>query len=253
MDFRKTFDRIPEEFDKYRPRYCQELFESLIEATGLGSSKSVLEIGPGTGQATEPILKTGCRYLAIELGENFTAAMKEKFGCYGNFDIVNADFEKYDFGDRKFDLVFSAAAIQWIPEEIAFPKVYYLLNPGGTLAMFMTRSDEKTANEDLYNAIEKVYENHFHVKQRYNCHMNYNNVVNYGFTGFSCRDWKKTRTLSADEYISYISTSCEHITLEEPYKSRFYDGVREAIEKAGGSITIIDTIPLYLAVKPEER
>ena len=26
MDFRKTFDRIPEAFDKYRPRYCTELY-----------------------------------------------------------------------------------------------------------------------------------------------------------------------------------------------------------------------------------
>ena len=30
MDFRKTFDKIPESFDKYRPRYCDELFEELI-------------------------------------------------------------------------------------------------------------------------------------------------------------------------------------------------------------------------------
>lgn len=37
---------------------------------GLNPEKKVLEIGPGTGQATESILKTGCDYTAIELGEN---------------------------------------------------------------------------------------------------------------------------------------------------------------------------------------
>lgn len=26
MDFRKTFDWIPEQFDKWGPRYCDELF-----------------------------------------------------------------------------------------------------------------------------------------------------------------------------------------------------------------------------------
>lgn len=30
MDFRKTFDKIPGSFDKYRPRYYDELFEKLI-------------------------------------------------------------------------------------------------------------------------------------------------------------------------------------------------------------------------------
>ena len=95
MDFRKTFDKIPERFDKYRPRYCKELFQELEMVCGLKLGKKVLEIGPGTGQATEPVLKTGCDYTAIELGENFTALMKDKFGCYQNFHIVNADFENY--------------------------------------------------------------------------------------------------------------------------------------------------------------
>ena len=70
MDFRKTYDRIPEEFDKWRPRYCKELFAAIIDYANITSESSILEIGPGTGQATEPFLKTGCRYLAIELGED---------------------------------------------------------------------------------------------------------------------------------------------------------------------------------------
>ena len=50
MDFRKTFDTIPEEFDKWRPRYCPELFERVISYSQLGPGRSALEIGPGTGQ-----------------------------------------------------------------------------------------------------------------------------------------------------------------------------------------------------------
>lgn len=67
MDFRKTFDRIPERFDKYRPRYCKELFQELEMVCGLNSDKKVLEIGPGTGQATEPILKQGVIILQLSL------------------------------------------------------------------------------------------------------------------------------------------------------------------------------------------
>ena len=118
MDFRKIFDGIPEEFDKWRTRYCDELFADVIEYSGLNSDKTALEIGPGTGQATKPILKTGCSYLAIELGENLAAFTKNKFKFYDNFHIINADFEKYNFEQNQFDLVYSAATIQWIPEEI---------------------------------------------------------------------------------------------------------------------------------------
>ncbi|HBN86048.1 MAG TPA: SAM-dependent methyltransferase, partial [Clostridiales bacterium] len=60
MDFRKVFDSIPKQFDEWRPRYCDELFADLIEYAKLDSEKTALEVGPGTGQATEPILKSGC-------------------------------------------------------------------------------------------------------------------------------------------------------------------------------------------------
>lgn len=53
MDFRKTFDAIPEQFDKWRPRCCDELFADVIDYAKIDASKSVLEIGPGTGQATD--------------------------------------------------------------------------------------------------------------------------------------------------------------------------------------------------------
>ena len=69
MEFRKIFDTIPEQFDRFRPRYSPELFDFLIRRAKIGPGKSVLELGPGTGQATDPILQTGCDYHAIELGE----------------------------------------------------------------------------------------------------------------------------------------------------------------------------------------
>jgi hypothetical protein len=57
VDFRKIFDSVPEEFDKWRFRYCEELFADVIAFSKLDEQKAALEIGPGTGQATEPILE----------------------------------------------------------------------------------------------------------------------------------------------------------------------------------------------------
>lgn len=250
MDFRKVFDSIPEEFNKWRPRYCDELFADVIEYSKLDSGKTALEIGPGTGQATEPILKTGCSYLAIELGEHLAEYMKNKFNSYDNFHIVNADFETYNFGQQKFDLVFSAATIQWIPEKIGFPKVYNILKSSGTLAMFMTRPDFKTPNEALYYEIQEVYEKYFHPETGYTCKLEYNNVVNYGFINFEYRNYQKVREFNADEYISYISTHADHITLQEPDKSKFCAGIKDAILSFGNNIKLYDTIALYLARKP---
>jgi ubiquinone/menaquinone biosynthesis C-methylase UbiE len=152
--------------------------------------------------------------LAIELGEHLAEYVKNRFRAYDNFKIINAGFETYDLGRNKFDLVYSAATIQWIPEKIAFPKVYGILKSGGTLAMFMTHSDFKTPNEALYYEIQVVYKKYFRPETEYTCNLDYNNVVNYGFIDFEHRNFTKVREFNADEYVSYISTHADHITLQ---------------------------------------
>ena len=233
MEFRKVFDTIPEQFDKYRPRYSAKLFSDLIEYAGIGPGKTVLELGPGTGQATDPILNTGCDYNAIELGEHLFEMMKRKYGQYPNFRIVNGDFITHDFGEQKFDLIYSAATIQWIPEEIAFAKTFELLKPGGILAMMLTKGDYKTPNEELYNKIQKVYSEYFKPETEYKHRgFMYSNAVNYGYTAAFC------------------GTHSDHIVIPEPYKSKFFSGLREAVLEAGNKIVFKDTYVLYLAKKP---
>lgn len=254
MDFRKVFDSIPEQFDEWRPRYCDELFADLIEYAKLDSDKTVLEVGPGTGQATEPILKTGCSYLAIELGENFTGFMKSRFGSYKNFQIINADFEEYTFGSNRFDLVYSAAAFQWIPEKIGYSKAFDILKSNGTFAMFMMRPDIQPGggytDEPLYNKIQEVYAKFFRPETEYKCKLDYDSRDKYGFVNLDRREYLKTREYNADEYVSLIGTHADHITLQEPNRTKFYEGIREVIFNSGNKITLYDKITIYLAKKP---
>ncbi|SFI74257.1 Methyltransferase domain-containing protein [Treponema bryantii] len=266
MEFRKIFDTIPEQFDKFRPRYSQELFDNLIAYAKIGPGKKVLEIGPGTGQATEPILNTGCYYNAIELGEHLYAKMKEKYGDRPNFHIVNDDFITHDFSDmlgsnnnadsigdiRKFDLIYSAATIQWIPEEIAFSKTYDLLAPGGTLAMLLTKSEYKSTNPALHDDIQKVYDAYFKPETPYpHRSFHYQNATNYGYVDFEERDFYGKRKMTADEYVAFSGTHCDHMVIAEPYKTKFFEGLHKAVLDHGNKIIFNDTYVMYLAKKPE--
>ena len=251
MEFRKIFDTIPEQFDKYRPRYCPELFQYLIQYAELGPEKRVLEIGPGTGQATDPILQTGCDYHAIELGEHLCAKMREKYGRFSNFHIVNDDFITYGFGQRRFDLVCSAATIQWIPEEVAFSKTFELLKPGGVLAMMLTRSDYKTPNEALYEKIQRLYDQYYKPDIPYtHGGFRYDHAPDYGFVDFEKRDFHGRRELDPDEYVSFCGTHCDHLVIPEPLKTAFFEGLRKTVAENGGKIIFEDTFVLYLARKP---
>ena len=251
MEFRRIFDTIPEQFDKYRPRYSPELFASLIEYADIGPGKSVLEIGPGTGQATDPILDTGCDYHAIELGERLCGVMLRKYGDRDNFHIVNDDFITHDFGEERFDVIYSAATIQWIPEEVAFSKTFALLKPGGTLAMVLTRADYKSPNEALYAEIQKVYDADYKPDTPYtHGGFRYDNAPNYGYTDFERRDFHGRREMTTDEYIAFCGTHCDHLVIPEPHRTRFFDGLRSAVQAGGGKVVFADTYVLYLAKKP---
>ncbi|MBR5714934.1 MAG: methyltransferase domain-containing protein [Clostridia bacterium] len=251
MEFRMVFDTIPEQFDRFRPRYCNELFKYLIDSAKVCSGKKVLEIGPGTGQATDPILKTGCDYSAIELGEHLYAKMREKYGRYPNFHVVNGDFITYDFGQQRFDLIYSAATIQWIPEETAFSKTFELLKPGGTLAMMLTKSDFKTPNEELYKSIQQQYDLYFKPDTPYtHGGFRYDNAPRYGYVDFTRHEFHGRRVMSADEYVSFCGTHCDHIVIPEPYKTRLFEGLRNAVNEHGGKVVFEDTHILYLTKKP---
>ena len=119
-ELRLIFDTIPEAFDRHRTRYCPELFSSLLAQSRVTARSSVLELGPGTGQATDPVLDTGCDYTGIELGGNFARVLEQKYGPRTNFHLIHDDFITHDFGNATYDLIYSAATIQWIPEPTAF-------------------------------------------------------------------------------------------------------------------------------------
>ncbi|MBO7531774.1 MAG: methyltransferase domain-containing protein [Lachnospiraceae bacterium] len=251
-EFRRVIDMIPEQFDRFRPRYSKELFDLLIDRAGIGPGKRVLEIGPGTGQATEPVLASGCEYHAIELGEHLYRKMKEKYGRLPNFNIVNDDFITHDFCDMKFDMIYSAATIQWIPEEIAFSKTFELLKPGGTLAMMMTSSEYRSDNEPLYERIQKLYDKYYkpdipytHGKFRYTA------APEYGYSDVKKYEFKGRRVFTADEYVEFSGTHCDHIVLPEPVRTEFFEGLKNAVLEAGNRIVFNDTYVLYTAVRKE--
>jgi hypothetical protein len=50
---RATFDQDAGPYDRARPGYPPALFDDLAELTGVGAGSRVLEIGPGTGRATQ--------------------------------------------------------------------------------------------------------------------------------------------------------------------------------------------------------
>jgi SAM-dependent methyltransferase len=135
---RSTFDQAAELYDRVRPRYPPALFDDLAELTGIGPGSRVLEVGPGTGQATIPLAGRGCQVVAVELGAHLAAVARRNLARFPAVEVVTAAFEDWPLPSEPFDLVLAATAFHWIDPAVRVAKAADALRPGGWLATIAT-------------------------------------------------------------------------------------------------------------------
>ncbi|GIH25897.1 methyltransferase type 11 [Acrocarpospora phusangensis] len=128
---RQTFDTDPGRYDRARPGYPPELFDRLPDGR-------VLEIGCGTGQATEPLAARGHPVVAVELGAGLAAFTRRKLARFPAVEVVTADFETWPLPEEPFDLVLAATSFHWLDPATRVARAARALRPGGVLATVST-------------------------------------------------------------------------------------------------------------------
>jgi len=251
-----TFNTVAAEYDKWSPTYIQDLYEDIFAYKQINQTSNVLEIGIGTGQATVPILETGCILTAVELGDRLAEFTRQKFSKFNKFSVVNMAFQDFEYPESSFDLIYSARAFHWIPEEIGYVKVYNMLKSGGVFARFANHEYYVKEQEELYTAMQKVYSEYMSYSSpspeytEEGANRRSEIAAKYGFVDISYKLYYRMRTYNSDEYVSLINIYSDHIALEQSKRVGFYNGIKAAIENHGGTITLFDTIELNLARKP---
>ncbi|MDE2156314.1 MAG: 16S rRNA (adenine(1518)-N(6)/adenine(1519)-N(6))-dimethyltransferase RsmA [Xanthomonadaceae bacterium] len=71
--------------------------ERIVGAVAPKASDFVVEIGPGEGALTLPLLKAAGKLTAIELDTDLIPALQARTGATGNLHIIHADVLKVDF------------------------------------------------------------------------------------------------------------------------------------------------------------
>ncbi len=103
-----------------------------VELARLAPDDTVLEIGPGLGNLTDALLRTGARVVAIEQDEGFVTFLKKRFG--GRIELVHADAVQAFL--PKFNKVVSN-----LPYQISSPIIFKLLDIGFEVAVLMLQRE----------------------------------------------------------------------------------------------------------------
>ncbi|MBR5265878.1 MAG: class I SAM-dependent methyltransferase [Clostridia bacterium] len=244
-ELRNIFGSDTENYDRYRPRYTKELFEFVDRNT---DGKKALEIGSGSGQATEWFLHNGYDVTCCEISGDFCDFLKEKYKNYP-ISVENKPFEDFEGENESYDLIFSATAFHWVDKDTGFAKLNALLKKGGTAALFWNVPYGAYDNEALYNEMQKAYNSDRKWENTYNKKYVFckEYMEKYGFADVEVHTFQGARRLSADQYISLLETYSDHKAREEEAKQELYGKIASAINNHGGYINILDNIELYLA------
>jgi 16S rRNA (adenine1518-N6/adenine1519-N6)-dimethyltransferase len=103
----------------------RNVIERILSAVDPQPGEYLLEIGPGQGALTYPLLQRCQRLIAIELDRDLVPALQRQAKQFGQLEVVNADILKFELGsiarDKKFRLVGN------LPYNISTPLMFHLL------------------------------------------------------------------------------------------------------------------------------
>ena len=264
-EHRIHFDEITENYEKVRWDYPDQIFSDIITYTG-ANSKIALEIGAGTGKATAPFLNARYNVTAVELGENMSMFLQNKFNDNNMFDVITATFEDVLLDNSSYDLIYAASAFHWIDAQIGCPKVYRLLKPGGVFALIRNNvlpSDGEALFEEIQEAYSKHYYSFYTSKERW---VNYTtdylmspagikhgfgfeDMRSFGFNDIVIKLYDKTITYDADKFAALMDTMSDHRVLPEKNREALYAGIKNAINNHGGQYSQNSIFTLYMGRK----
>jgi SAM-dependent methyltransferase len=153
---RRTFGAVAELYDQARPTYPAAVFDDIAELAGLAAGSRVLEIGPGTGQATVELARRGYRVTAVELSPDLAALALRNAP---EAEIVVANFETWEPPEGAgFDAIVSFTAFHWIAPELRYTKTSRLLRPGGALAVVQGKHVLPEDGDPFFAEVQEDYD-----------------------------------------------------------------------------------------------
>jgi SAM-dependent methyltransferase len=153
---RRLFGTDPDTYDAARPGHAEWVYELLHERCGLTQGSKVLEVGPGTGQATQRLLELGAGPLvAVEPDPNLGEFLRARFG--DRIELRSSTLEDAEL-ETSFELAVAASSFHWVEEDAGLRKIAATLAPGGWWVMWWTLFGVPRRKDAFMQAVDPLLE-----------------------------------------------------------------------------------------------
>jgi len=130
----------PEQLKEYMDKWDGKVF---IDSMKLDKSKTVLEIGVGTGRLAVKTTPLCRKFFGIDISPKTIDKAKYNLSQHQNAELICADFMTYNF-DSVFDVVYSSLTFMHIRDkQKCVNKIYSLLKPKGHFVLSIDKNQNK--------------------------------------------------------------------------------------------------------------
>ena len=229
------FGRDAGAYDTFRPTYPVEV---ISHVHGLVPANSALEVGAGTGIATELMVRPGLSVVCIEPSEEMASVLRAR--RLSGVEVDVGTFEDWRGASDSFDLIYAAQSWHWVQGSVGYEKARRLLKPGGILALWWNLSlvrYEPFADVYRQYAPQILEEQDQRIRRRDNPPW-LGELADRGFSDLDRFEYKWERNLSASGLRALYSTYSDHHVLPEATRDVVLDAVEAKVVAMGGSMTI---------------
>ena len=225
-------------YDRYRPRYPEGLFDDILELGAIQPGATAIEIGAGTGIATDRLADKGLQVTAIEPASAMAAFGVKKLGSRARFVVCR--FEDWSPIEH-VQLVIACNAWHWIEPHAGVQLVADLLPSGGTLALVWT---------EIVSWGQEPFEDRLAAEFGSLWAKNFDHVLSslrsverdQRFDAFQVRRHRFERPLDASSFVAVSRTyGATHGAEHDRIVQHIID------DELGGTVTKVEDAVLYLA------
>lgn len=139
----------PETYNQFKTERSAPFYD-LLALLSVQSGLEVVDLGCGTGELTAKLAEAlpGANVLGVDSSAEMLASTQQSNGSTLNFE--NSSIENQLTKPQQWDVVFSNAALQWVPDhEALFPQIITKIKPGGQLLVQMPAQHHNITNRLL--------------------------------------------------------------------------------------------------------
>ncbi len=148
----------------------QQIISQIVNSVQISESQTLVEIGPGQGAITMPLLQKFNHLTAIELDRDLIEPLTKESALHGKLTLINEDILNIDFNALFSDQ--SLSIVGNLPYNISTPLLFHLLASSNMITSMTFMVQQEVANRITADVGHKNY-GRLSIMMQYYCESSY--------------------------------------------------------------------------------